>query len=389
MATGDATETLAAAPTAAAGASGRLEARGDGVVAVVGDWSTAALSDVEQNLRSFGRSAGAPSAFDLGGLEKIDVNGVLLLRRAAASLGADENIRLIDARPEHSQLIDVVAEASKAPPFAEPSGTAIGRILDHLGRSAVDALSEGVELLSFIGASTITIISLIVRPWRIRWRALVTQIEATGLDALPIVGLLNFLIGVVIAYQAANQLSKFGAELLTVDSVGVGVLRELGVLITAIIVAGRSGSAFTAQIGSMRVNQEVDAMQALGLNPLEVLCAPRIVALIIVLPLLTFYADVMGILGGAVAAMFALDITLTQFAKQLQAAVSINHFWVGMVKAPVMAAVIAAIGCFHGLKVSSNAESVGRRTTQSVVQAVFFVIAIDAVFSVFFLIIGV
>ena len=182
---------------------------------------------------------------------------------------------------------------------------------------------------------------------------------------------------------------RFGAQLLTVDSVGVGVLRELAVLITAIIIAGRSGSAFTAQIGSMQVNQEIDAMRAIGLNPLEVLCAPRIMALMISLPLLVFYAGVMGILGGAVAAMFALDITMTQFAKQLQVAVSIDHFWVGIVKAPVMAMVIATIGCFQGLKVSSNAESVGRRTTQSVVQGVFFVIAIDAVFSIFFLIIGV
>ncbi len=365
-------------------------ARGDdGVVRIFGDWATSGLADAEAAAVAFLRTATGATRIDLAGLDRLDTNGVMLIRRTAERLGGEQGVELTGAKPEHARLIEVVGHALGQPAPAPPAANSLLRVLDNLGRTTTNVLAEGVELLSFVGAATLTVLGLLIRPWRIRWRPLITQIEATGLNALPIVGLLNFLIGVVIAYQAANQLQKFGAELLTVDSVGVGVLRELGVLITAIIVAGRSGSAFTAQIGSMRVNQEVDAMQALGLDPLEVLCAPRIVALVLVLPLLTFYADVMAILGGAVAAMFALDITMTQFAKQLQAAVSVNHFWVGMVKAPVMAAIIAAIGCFHGLKVSSNAESVGRRTTQSVVQGVFFVIAVDAVFSVFFLIIGV
>jgi len=356
-----------------------------------GNWTTPALAGVETAIDRLIRSGARASRIDLSTIDRLDTNGVLELFEAARRLGVDAGApaAFIGAKPDHARLIEVVERAIAAPDPEPDRGSAIGRVLERLGRTTVDVASEGLELLSFVGASTVTILRMIAAPWRIRWRSLVTQIEATGLNALPIVGLLNFLIGVVVAYQAANQLEKFGAQLLTVDSVGIGVLRELGVLITAIIVAGRSGSAFTAQIGSMRVNQEVDAMQALGLDPIEILCAPRIMALVLVLPLLTFYADIMGVLGGAVAAMFALDITITQFAKQLQAAVSINHFWVGLVKAPVMAAVIAAIGCFHGLKVSSNAESVGRRTTQSVVQAVFFVIAIDAVFSVFFLIIGV
>lgn len=380
---------MALAKHSAEGAPVWLTIGADGVVKVAGDWSTASLGAVERAVASTERPAMAPTAVDLSGLDRLDTTGVLLLRRVVLDLGAPADVNLVGAKPEHMQLMQVVAGAlAPTPPVAE-AGSAVGRVLDRLGRTTIDVLSEGIELLSFVGAATLSVGGLVIRPWRIRWRPFITQIEATGLNALPIVGLLNFLIGVVIAYQAANQLEKFGAQLLTVDSVGVGVLRELGVLITAIIVAGRSGSAFTAQIGSMRVNQEVDALQALGLDPLVVLCAPRILALIITLPLLVFFADVMGILGGAVAAMFALDITMTQFAKQLQAAVSVDHFWVGIVKAPVMAAVIAAIGCFHGLKVSSNAESVGRRTTQSVVQGVFFVIAIDAVFSVFFLVIGI
>lgn len=378
--TGDDGESRASAP---------LTIGGDGVVRAGGDWSTGGLGAVERAVSDALRGAAAATQIDISGIQRLDTNGVMLLQHVAARLSGDAPPDVVGARREHAELIQVVTSAQHPPAPAPTRGGAIGRVLERLGRVAVDQAKEGLELLSFVGQATLSVTGLLVRPWRIRWKALVTQLEATGLNALPIVGLLNFLIGVVVAYQAANQLSKFGAELLTVDSVGVGVLRELGVLITAIIVAGRSGSAFTAQIGSMRVNQEVDAMQALGLDPIEVLCAPRIIALMIALPLLVFYADVMAILGGAVAAMFALDITLTQFAKQLQAAVSVDHFWVGFVKAPVMAAVIAAIGCFQGLKVSSNAESVGRRTTQSVVQAVFFVIAIDAVFSVFFLIIGI
>lgn len=361
---------------------------GEGTGHPLGDWTTVPLGVAERSAQK-ARKGGALKSLNLSGLTKLDTNGALALLRLAEQAGSDGLIPLDNPKPEHARLLEVVIKAhgkDKPPP---EDGTAIGRVLARLGETAVNQSKEGLELLSFVGAATVTIFGLLIRPWRIRWKPLISQVEATGLNALPIVGLLNFLIGVVIAYQAANQLEKFGAQLLTVDSVGVGVLRELAVLITAIIIAGRSGSAFTAQIGSMRVNQEVDAMQALGLNPLEVLCAPRIIALMISLPLLVFYADVMGILGGAVAAMFALDITLVQFAKQLQAAVSIDHFWVGMVKAPVMAAVIAIIGCFHGLKVSSSAESVGRRTTQSVVQGVFFVIAIDAVFSIFFLLIGV
>ena len=343
------------------------------------------LSDLAQKARK----SGALKTLDLSGLTRLDTNGALALLRLAEQAGADGLIPLQDPKPEHARLLEVVIKAhGKDKPLPE-GGSAIGRVLARLGETTINQAREALELLSFVGAVTLTILGLLIRPWRIRWKPLISQIEATGLNALPIVGLLNFLIGIVIAYQAANQLSKFGAQLLTVDSVGVGVLRELAVLITAIIIAGRSGSAFTAQIGSMQVNQEIDAMRAIGLNPLEVLCAPRIMALMISLPLLVFYAGVMGILGGAVAAMFALDITMTQFAKQLQVAVSIDHFWVGIVKAPVMAMVIATIGCFQGLKVSSNAESVGRRTTQSVVQGVFFVIAIDAVFSIFFLIIGV
>ena len=206
---------------------------------------------------------------------------------------------------------------------------------------------------------------------------------------MPIVGLLSFLIGVVLAYQGADQLRRFGAEIFTINLLGVSILREVGGLITAIIIAGRSGSAFTAQIGTMRVNEEIDAMQTIGLNTVDVLVLPRVAGLVLALPFLTFYSDIMAMIGGAVMCYFDLNITFPAFLRQLQGAISVNTFLVGMVKAPVFAFVIALVGCFEGLKVERNAESVGRLTTRSVVESVFLVIVLDAGFSIMFSILGI
>jgi phospholipid/cholesterol/gamma-HCH transport system permease protein len=208
--------------------------------------------------------------------------------------------------------------------------------------------------------------------------------EVAGVNALPIVGLLTFLIGVVLAYQSADQLRRFGAEIFTVNLLGISILRELGVLITAILVAGRSGSAFTAQIGTMKVREEVDALQTIGMDPIEVLVLPRMFALVIVLPLLAFYADIMGLLGGAIMSLVALDISMVQFLQQLKAWTTLWTFWIGIIKAPVFAFLIALVGCFQGLRVEGSAESVGRLTTQSVVQGIFLVIVADAIFSIIF-----
>jgi phospholipid/cholesterol/gamma-HCH transport system permease protein len=201
---------------------------------------------------------------------------------------------------------------------------------------------------------------------------------------MPIVGLLSFLIGVVMAYQGADQLKRFGAEIYTVNLVGVAVLRELGVLLSAIIIAGRSGSAFTAQIGTMQVNEEIDALRTLGLDPIEVLVLPRLFGLALTLPLIVFYADLMGLIGGALMSWIVLDISITSFIAQLKSAITEGTLWVGVVKAPFFASIIALIGCFEGLNVTRSAESVGRLTTQSVVESIFFVIVTDAAFSIVF-----
>ncbi len=208
--------------------------------------------------------------------------------------------------------------------------------------------------------------------------------EQTGVNAVPIVGLLSFLIGVVIAYQGADQLRRFGAEIYTVNLLGVGILRELGVLMTAIIIAGRSGSAFTAQIGTMRVNEEIDALRTIGLDPLEVLVIPRLFGLVLTLPMLTLWADVVGLFGGCLMSWGSLGITPPQFLRQLQGSLYPWTFWIGLIKAPSFAFIIALIGCYEGFQVSRSAESVGRLTTLSVVEAIFLVIVADAGFSIFF-----
>jgi len=262
--------------------------------------------------------------------------------------------------------------------------------LERIGRASHHVLIQAVGIVGYIGHVTLEWLRAVYAPrGNLRVAALVHQIEEVGINALPIVGLLMFLMGIVLAYQGADQLKRFDMEIFTINALGIGVLREIGVLFTAIIVAGRSGSAFTAQIGTMKVNEEIDAMQTIGLNVIDVLILPRVIALVIVLPFLTFYADVMAMIGGAVMCYFDLGITVPMFVRQLHDAVTINTFLVGLIKAPVFAYVIAMVGCYEGMNVERNAASVGKLTTRSVVESVFLVIVLDAGFSVLFSIMGI
>lgn len=335
-----------------------------------------------------------PSAavrLDLSGLNGLDTVGALLLERLAARLRTEgHTVAMAGVRPEHQALLEAVQAADRAPPTALlPDEHPILDMLERTGRTTVRGLKRGAALVSFLGVVTIAMARIAVNPKRLRYRAVLFHIEQTGLNALPILGLLTFLIGVVMAYQGADQLRRFGAELLVVNLLGISILRELGTLLTAIIVAGRSGSAFTAQIGTMKVNQEVDAIATLGLDPVELLVVPRVLALMVALPLLAFFADIMGLLGGATMSYMTLGISFAQFIKQLQGAIGLNTFLVGIAKAPVFALVIAMVGCYEGLRVTGSAESVGRLTTRSVVEGIFLVIIIDALFSVFFSFMGV
>jgi phospholipid/cholesterol/gamma-HCH transport system permease protein len=292
--------------------------------------------------------------------------------------------------PELYQPLLENLEKSKGPQAPAKRQRTFTRRLEKIGRATIHAASQGYRMLGYLGRVTVETVDAIVSPKsNLRIAAMVHQVEETGISALPIVGLLAFLIGIVLAYQGADQLKRFGAQIFTINLLGVGMLREIGGLITAIIVAGRSGSAFTAQIGTMRVNEEIDAMQTIGLNTVDVLVLPRIIGLVIALPILTFFADIMGLIGGAVMCYFQLGLTIPVFMRQLNDAVTLNTLMVGLIKAPVFAFVISLVGCYEGFQVERNAASVGLLTTRSVVESVFLVIVLDAAFSVMFSVLGV
>lgn len=257
-------------------------------------------------------------------------------------------------------------------------------LIAPLGQKTLAGIQEGYQLISFLGLVTVSFLKYLRKPSLFRTKSFLNLIEETGYRALPIVGLIAFLIGVVLIYQGINQLRRFGAEIFTVNLLAVSVLRELGILLTAIVVAGRSGSSFTAQIGFMKLNQELDAMQVLGLDPLHLLVIPRISALVVILPLLTLYCDLIALGGGAFMCQHLMGLSLDQFLTQLQGAIKPWTFWTGIIKAPVFAVVIGLIGCHEGFSVKGGAENVGRHTTQSVVKSIFVVIVLDAAFSVLF-----
>ena len=256
------------------------------------------------------------------------------------------------------------------------------------GNTALDLFEGAKNNIGFLGAILAAIWRTICHPSRLRVKALVHQMELVGVTALPIVGLMSFLIGIVIAQQGAVQLQQFGAEALTVNLVGRITLRELGVLMTAIMVAGRSGSAFAAQIGTMKLTEEIDAMRTIGVSAVEALVLPRIFAAVLMMPLLGFYSSCVAIIGGAVISDLMLDIPFWTFLSRIQEVVPVYDFWVGMVKAPVFGLIVALSGCYQGMQVKGNAEEVGLRTTKAVVMAIFMVIVLDAFFAVFFTEIG-
>jgi len=381
------------APPDETGAPPVLETGREGETLVVrcgGRWNIDHAAGLSRRVADLAppRDAGH-AVLDLSGLDALDTVGACLVRRIETRLeAAGLAVERRGLGPRWTGLMDAVAGAETDRP-APPTPSMGIRFLYHLGASTVAVGRDGTSLLGFFGMLVVKTGRALVQPRRLRGTAIVAHVEQTGLNALPIVGLLSFLVGMVLAYQGADQLRQFGAEIFTVNLVGIAVLREMGGLITAIVVAGRSGSAFTAQIGTMKVNQEVDALQTLGLDPIDLLVLPRIFALLISLPILTFFADILGLAGGGAMAWATLGIDPPMFLDQLRSAVGVEQFWIGMVKAPVFAFTIAMVGCYQGLKVSGSAESVGRMTTQAVVQAIFLVIVIDAAFSIVFSVMGV
>lgn len=358
-----------------------------------GEWVIDEAGLLDAPLRRLPLDDAREVEIDGAAITRMDSSGAFLLVRTGRELAEQgAKVRTVGIPEAYRPLVESLErEPETRPPPPAPANQFV-EDMARIGRATFDVLAEGYQLLGFLGRITVETFEAVIRPDReLPWPAFVNQIEQTGVTALPIIGLLSFLLGVVLAYQGAAQLQRFGAQIFTVNLVGIAVLREIGGLMTAIIVAGRSGSAFTAQIGTMKLNQEIDAMQTIGLNPVEILVLPRVLGLLVTMPLLTFYANIMGIIGGAVMCYFNLGITVPAFMRQLHDALAFSpwSFWLGLMKAPVFAAIVALVGCFEGLRVEGNAGSVGRLTTRSVVESVFLIIVVDAGFSILFSLLGI
>ncbi len=354
-----------------------------------GSWQIETADTLEKLVASVRPLAQNRAEIDLSGIEGLDTVGAWLLHRAYCGLeakgvstsyhfGNESQERLIEQIRKHDACMT-------SPPQTEP---VILRMIEDIGIASITIVSNFGALLSFLGNVFQRILLSVLHPGRIRLTPLVHQMEVVGVRSMPIVGLISFLIGAVIVNQGAVQLRQFGAEIFVADLVSIGVLRELGVLLTSVIIAGRSGSAFAAQIGSMVMNEEVNAMKTLGIHPIDVLVLPRLAAMVLVLPLLTFYADIMGLIGGALMAWFTLDISPSQFINRMNDLALLNELYIGLIKSVFFAGVISVSGCFQGLSVEGTAESLGARTTASVVESIFLVIVLDAFFAVFFTTIG-
>jgi phospholipid/cholesterol/gamma-HCH transport system permease protein len=357
------------------------------VFSAAGEWLVASAADLDRRLCALELPRNQRVALDLSGIDRLDTAGAWLILRTEHDLESRGNaIEIRNLRSNLAPLLDQVRAGGMVVParHPRPAHHTITGFLARIGQISIGLFARAYSILGFFGAVCESAGAVLLRPRRLRITPLVAQMEQTGVNAVPIVGLLSFLIGVVIAYQGADQLARFGAQIYTVNLLGVGILRELGVLMAAIIIAGRSGSAFTAQIGTMQVNEEIDALRTIGLDPLEVLVIPRLFGLVLTLPMLALWADLIGLFGGSLMAWVSLGITPPQFLQQLRGSLYPWTFWIGLIKAPTFAFIIALIGCYEGFQVARSAESVGRLTTLSVVEAIFLVIVADAGFSIFF-----
>lgn len=354
-----------------------------------GDWTLAHYCALESLVKEQRQHLSASAAVDLSQLGALDTAGAALL---VELLGSKRLAELVDngvSKERRGLLLAVgTAMADKCEmPHARP--VPIWReILGQIGESIDELWKQAVALIGFIGMTLGAMFAILLKPQRWRMTSLVAHLQQSGLNAVPIVALLTFLVGAVVAFLGATVLADFGASIYTVDLVAYSFLREFGVLLTAILMAGRTASAFTAQIGSMKANEEIDAIRTLGLNPLELLVLPRVFAMLIALPILTFIAMISGLLGGAVVSALSLDISPAMYLAMLQEDIELRHFYVGLGKAPLFAFLIAVIGCLEGFKVTGSAQSVGERTTSSVVQSIFVVILLDALAALFLMEMG-
>mgnify|MGYP001799543982 CR=1 FL=1 len=358
-----------------------------------GAWVVTSLAEQDAALRLLAdeNAETTLAELDLSGLDSVDTAGAFLIDRVLRGFAAGAPT-ITGATPEAlallSQARTLATQEEHAPPVHE-EGHGFIDLLERTGRNAEHMWQETLESLSFLGATLLAISTVVWRPAKMRWTALVAVMEDAGLDAVPIVAFLSFFVGMVVAFIGATTLEQFGATIFVVELVGFGVLRELGGVLVAIIIAGRTNSAFTAQIGAMKMRQEIDAMQTRGLEPMHVIVAPRVLAMMIMVPVLTFIGMLTAIAGGMTVGWLVLDINPTVFFNRMQDSVPIDQFWIGMSKAPVFGLAIALIGCRQGLEVGGSVQSLGHHTTKSVVQALFSIIVIDALFAILYMELGI
>jgi phospholipid/cholesterol/gamma-HCH transport system permease protein len=352
-----------------------------GKIALSGCWTARALGDMERRLAAIEPPGTEIVEIDGSQLTSIDSIGIWVLQKGLEKIReAGSSIQLHAWPPRYQRLMEIIAQQGNVVLPRAPRNS----ILHRIGFRTEMVWQDTFSMFSFIGETAITLARLVLHPGQWRWRAVLHNIQIAGFDALPIVGVTAFLLGIVVAYQGADQLRHYGANIFVVDLLGYSMLREFAPLITAIIIAGRSGSSYAAQIGTMVVTEEIDAMRTIGIEPIAILVIPKIIGLFIALPLLTIFADAVGIFGGMVMAQSQLGVGFHEFIERFGKAISLSQFMIGVGKAGVFAVVIALIGCFQGFRTKGNADSVGRQTTRSVVQAIFIAIVLDAAFSVIF-----
>nr|WP_298716701.1 MlaE family lipid ABC transporter permease subunit [uncultured Steroidobacter sp.] len=362
------------------------ERSGDGLtLRLRGGWCIDNLREIESSLAQLSEQS-RHVRLDFGGIETLDLSGAWLLRNwLERARSAGGRIEVVGERPAHFAFLDELLEQKRPEPGqAAEASPSLRDAVVWIGRGAVQQARQTREAVGFFGRIAATMVRAMRSAHHLRLPSIARHIYETGIQAIPIVALIAFLISVIVAYLGAQQLRTFGAEIFTVDLVAISVLRELGVLLTSIIVAGRSGSAFAAEIGVMRLNDEIDALQSMGVDFYEVLVVPRLIGLLIALPLLTIIADAMGLLGGALLSSLLLDISLSQFVPRVQDALAPTTFWAGLIKAPVFAILIALVGTYRGMQVRDSSRELGRLTTVAVVQSIFLVIFADAIFAVVF-----
>ncbi len=347
------------------------------VVVLRGPLRVSTIGNLDQRLEAL--PAGI-ARIDLSQVSDIDTAGAWIAARFSRDWGA----QITGADDKASRLIAAVSKSSGLDEDLSARPGAFVRLTNWLGGKLLGSVKATYDVLGFLGATLAAIGSVLLHPSRLRGKALIHQMELVGVTSLGIIGLMTFLVGITIAQVSSEQLAQYGAESLTVNLTGRLALRELGILMTAIMVAGRSGSAFAAQIGTMKLTEEVDAMRTIGVSPMEALVVPRVLAAMLMLPLLGFFAALCAIVGGAAISALQLDIPFFTFLSRIKDVVPIHDFYVGMIKAPVFGLIIAVAGCYNGMQVKSDSEEVGLRTTNAVVAAIFMVIVLDSFFAVFF-----